>query len=40
MDTLIYLVIATIINGITNIILALLIHLIYKRMKQLVYNTN
>lgn len=40
MDTITYLVIATIINGITNITLAFLIHLVYHRTKELVYTTN
>ncbi len=40
MNTITYLVIATIINGFTNIILAFLIKLVYHRTKELVYTTN
>lgn len=39
MYTITYLVIATIINGCTNIALAFLIHLVYHRTKQLVHTS-
>uniref|UniRef100_A0A6C0CRK5 Uncharacterized protein n=1 Tax=viral metagenome TaxID=1070528 RepID=A0A6C0CRK5_9ZZZZ len=40
MDTLTYLVIATIINGFTNFVLLILFHQVYNRTKQLAYNTS